>query len=215
VQQLPPEQAWAVEYLVDSGHIEAIAIGLAAGTVIAVADGSFKNQLGTAAFTLIDEQTGHRLEGANVVPGQPSDQSAYRSELAGIFGILIVCKLLCQIFKVSEGLIEIACDGLAAGHHALVCDASPSPTQDHFENIFAIKTMKQALPIISKYSHIEGHQKAKYPRRKLGKWAILNDKWTHWPRPSGPPKNGRHIICLNKMSHLMNGQFGFMTRRSA
>jgi hypothetical protein len=110
VQQLPPEQAWAVEYLVDSGHIEAIVLGLAAGTaVIAVADCSFKNQLGTAAFSLIDEQTGHHLERANMVPGQPSDQIAYRNKLAGLFGIMIVCKLLCQVFKLSEGFIEIGC----------------------------------------------------------------------------------------------------------
>jgi hypothetical protein len=161
----------------DSGNIEAIPIGLAAGTVIAVADRSFKNQfLGTAAFTLIDENTGHRLEGANLVRGQPSDQSAHRSELAGLFGIMIVCKLLCQVFKLSDGFIEIACDGLAAGQHALVYGSSPSPTQDHFEMISAIKTMKQALPITSLYHHIEGHQKEKYPRRKLDKWAILNDK---------------------------------------
>jgi hypothetical protein len=134
---------------VDSGNIEAIAIGLAAGTVIAVADGSFKNQLGTPAFTLIDENTSNRLEGANLVPGQPSGQSAYRSELAGIFGIMIVCKLLCQVFKLSEGFIEIACDGLAAGQHTLVYESSLSPTQDHFEMISATKTMKQALLITS------------------------------------------------------------------
>jgi hypothetical protein len=107
VQQLPPEQAWAVEYLVDSGNIEVIAIGLAAGTVIAVADESFKNQLGTSAFTLIDENTGHRLEGANLVPGQPSDQSAYRSELAGLFGIMIVCKIICQVFKLAKDLLRL------------------------------------------------------------------------------------------------------------
>jgi hypothetical protein len=176
VQQLPPKQVWAVEYLVDSGHIEATALGLAAGTEIAVADGSFKNQLGTAAFTLINEQTGHRLEGANLVPGQPSDQSAYQSELAGLFGIMIVCKLVCQVFKVSEGYIESACDGLAAGQHALVYDSSPSPTQDHFEMISAIKTMKQVLPITSLYRHVKGRQIGKYPRCKLDKWAILNDK---------------------------------------
>jgi hypothetical protein len=161
---------------VDSGNIEAIAIGLAAGTVIGVADGSLKNQLGTSAFTLIDENTGHCLEGANLVPGQPSDQSAYRSELAGLFGIMTVCKIICQVFKLSEGFIEIACDGLVAGQHALVYESAPSPTKDHFEMISAIRTMKQALPITSLYCHVEGHQKEKYPKRELDKWAILNDK---------------------------------------
>jgi hypothetical protein len=54
VQQLPPEQAWDVEYLVDSGQVEAIALGLATGTVIVVTGGSFKNRLGTGVYTLIN-----------------------------------------------------------------------------------------------------------------------------------------------------------------
>jgi hypothetical protein len=59
VDNLPPEQAWAMEYLVDSGNVEAIAHGLANGTVIAVADGSFKHELRMSGFTHIDEVTGH------------------------------------------------------------------------------------------------------------------------------------------------------------
>lgn len=56
-------------YLVDSRQIEAIAQGLANGTVIAVADGSFKNEMHTSEFTIIDEASGHHLEGANLIPG--------------------------------------------------------------------------------------------------------------------------------------------------
>jgi hypothetical protein len=46
-------------FLVDSANVEAIAYRLVNGTVIAVTDGSFKHELGTSGFTLIDEATGH------------------------------------------------------------------------------------------------------------------------------------------------------------
>jgi hypothetical protein len=88
VDNLLPEQAWAMEYLVDSGNVKGIAHGLPIGTVITVADGSFKHELGTSGFTLIDKVVGHRLEGANIIPGQHIDQNAYRSELGGVYGIM-------------------------------------------------------------------------------------------------------------------------------
>jgi hypothetical protein len=68
-----------------------------------VSDGSFKSQYGTSAWAIkaessVDKCTGadippeaasknSRRKGVNIVPGAPSDQSAYRSEVAGLFGI--------------------------------------------------------------------------------------------------------------------------------
>ena len=58
------------------------------GTAIAVSDGSYKTEFGTSALALEGEDSTNRIVAVNVVPGDPTDQSSYRSELAGIFGIV-------------------------------------------------------------------------------------------------------------------------------
>jgi hypothetical protein len=91
------------------------------------------------------------LEGANLIPGQPIDQSAYRSELGGVYGIMLTCQLLCKVYHVTQGSIEVACDGLSAGQESLVYDSPPNPSRDHFDMIEAIRTMKKQLPLCTHY----------------------------------------------------------------
>jgi len=38
----------------------------------------------------------------------------YRSELAGIYCIMVVLEKFCSFYSLSEGVIEIGCDGLSA-----------------------------------------------------------------------------------------------------
>jgi hypothetical protein len=61
--------------------------------IIAVSDGSFKEEHGTAAWIVVVSDK-CCIEGKVITPGLPSVQSAYRSELAGIFGILATITLL-------------------------------------------------------------------------------------------------------------------------
>ena len=69
-----------------------IADGIRAGTAGAVSDGSFELdiQVGTSSFTMAatQENDEERLDGSNYVTGIAEDQSPYRSELAGVIGIL-------------------------------------------------------------------------------------------------------------------------------
>lgn len=97
----------------DNGY--ELANGIREGAARAVSDGSFKDEYGTAAGILAasinDTDT---LLFVNSVPGIPSDQSSYRSELAGILGTLYVVEALCQIYSIDEGAITIALDGKEA-----------------------------------------------------------------------------------------------------
>ena len=53
-----------------------------------VSDGSFKDQFGTACWILKPkEQAGGSIWCPCVVPGGGESQSAYRSELAGLYGM--------------------------------------------------------------------------------------------------------------------------------
>ena len=49
-----------------------------------------------------------------VVPGRGKYQSAYRSELAGLYGMVTMIETLCRMYSIEEGQVEIGCDGLQA-----------------------------------------------------------------------------------------------------
>ena len=70
----------------------AIAHAISVGTVVAVSDGSYDNsrQAGSSAFILAPnkDKGSDCLEGANFVTGLPDEQSSYRSELAGVLGVI-------------------------------------------------------------------------------------------------------------------------------
>ena len=49
--------------------------------------------------------------GANAVPGNPDEQSSYRSELSGISGSLAVISAVCDKYGIVSGSVKIALDG--------------------------------------------------------------------------------------------------------
>ena len=82
------------------------------GTLIAVSDGSYKEAHGTASWWIETEED--CMSGDTLAPGMAQDQSSYRSELAGIYSILIIMHHMCRYYAVTEGGITIGCDGLEA-----------------------------------------------------------------------------------------------------
>jgi hypothetical protein len=120
-------------------------VPLGSGTARAVSDGSFKDKFGTAAFTVVDDMD-TSIIGLNVVPGHPDDQGAYRSELAGLFGIVLVFNLPCRWAGISSGAIEVGCDGLSALTKAF--DTWPlEPDDPHFDMLSAVRTMIADSPV--------------------------------------------------------------------
>ena len=84
--------------------------------------------------------------GTNVVPGNPEDHSSYRSELAGISGILAVTSCICKKYSVDEGQITVALDG----EQALLKASSLwplSPTDTDFDLLSDIRRKIEKLPI--------------------------------------------------------------------
>jgi hypothetical protein len=91
---------------------EAIRAGFSA-SVIAVSDGSFKNSFGTAAWTIGMETHDGLIAGKVICPGGPGEQSSNRSKLTGIYALLTITHHLCLFYNISEGQIELGCDGLS------------------------------------------------------------------------------------------------------
>jgi hypothetical protein len=114
LMNLPPHDRWFMEHLdmIDQGVT--IAQAQRNREAIAVSDGSFKNEYGTATWVIEGDSSYGRLCGKVIAPGGSRDHSPYRSELTGIYSILIMVNKLCEYYEISDGEIELACDGLSA-----------------------------------------------------------------------------------------------------
>ena len=70
----------------------------------------------------------------------------YRSELAGILGILVMVQSLCTLDEIQEGAIEVALDNKSAAEQSagdwLLC-----PRQRDYDMLLDIRSRLQALPI--------------------------------------------------------------------
>jgi hypothetical protein len=86
-------------------------------TARAISDGSYDllTLQGTSSLKIVAAKNDiDPLDGDNWVPGAPTDQSAYRSKLAGIAGILSVVAIIIQHYDITKGSITKALDGYSA-----------------------------------------------------------------------------------------------------
>jgi hypothetical protein len=99
--------------------------------------------------------------GDNIMPGAPSDQSAYqsayRSEVSGLLGIATMIRDICAYHNITAGTIYIGCDGLSALTQCTDADYVVQLTAPHFDLITATRVMLQQCPVIWIPHHVKGH----------------------------------------------------------
>jgi ribonuclease HI len=170
----PTANQWAIaEWDNSQTNLPELIQDIKDSTASAVSDGSFKNCNGTSAFMLCSEQLENRIIGVNSVPGTADKQSAYRSELSGVSGIIHILKLLCLKFKIQEGSVQIGLDG----DQALKAAAGTWPLkagQADYDLIKDIRAKIKALPITITWKWIKGHQDDNEDFRHLDSWAQCN-----------------------------------------
>jgi hypothetical protein len=113
------------------------------------------------------------MTGVNVTPGKQSAQSAFQSELSGLYGVVTGTEVVCKVFQVQTGQITVACDGESALDYVFdwnnrVLRASTP----HLDLIVAIRRMIKASPLKWKFRHVKGHQDDY--AGPLDRWAALN-----------------------------------------
>jgi hypothetical protein len=92
ITELPETTMWLIaEHFCNDSGIN-VANAIRNGTAIAVSNGSFKESFGMAALIIEGDNKTKHFIAINVTPGHPEDQSSLRSELSGLFGILIGCQ---------------------------------------------------------------------------------------------------------------------------
>jgi hypothetical protein len=143
-----------------------------ARVVQAVSDGSFKESFGTAAWTInVSDQC--VLNGHCITPGNPSDQSAYRSKLTGIYGIACTIRYLFSKYGIA-GHIIVGCDGLSALRQAQKAVDFVDPNSPQFDIIMAIHLMIAQSSWQWDWIHVKGHQDDSKPRTELNQWSLWN-----------------------------------------
>ena len=80
-------------YTLTMSEIDEIVDGILNGTVVGVSDGSFKDEFGTVLWILKNISGTQRIMGNVLVLGFKSDQSAYRSEVGSLYGLVMVVEL--------------------------------------------------------------------------------------------------------------------------
>jgi hypothetical protein len=158
------------------------------GTIQAVSDGSFKDSHGTAAW-LLEVAPDCTIYGLAVVPGCGSDQSAYRSELTGLYGIAMTVRFLESKYSF-HGTVIIGCDGLSALNKARFDSDFANPNEPQFDLITAIRQIRQKSSSTWQWRHIKGHQDEVRPVNELDKWSLWNIKMdtaakAHWINTKG------------------------------
>ena len=158
LRAIPKSQQWSVQRC-QSSQIDGadVVAAIIAGTAIAVSDGSFKDSFGTSAWTVRGDTSDQFLTGVNVVPGSDEDQSAFRSELAGIYGILTAVSSLCSLHEVLSGGITVACDGESALDYIFDWETKPiKSSTPHLDIISASRKIIQKSPLQWKFRHVYG-----------------------------------------------------------
>ena len=152
-------ETWAVHDVKTSVDIDEIVDDIANGTAVGVSDGSFKEEFGTTSWVIENASGTQRIMGNVLVPGFASDQSAYRSEIAGIYGLVMVTEAIKRLWGLEQGEITIECDGINALHESLDFRYKPiSCNQQQFDLLSGIQGYLRSSTIRYVPEHVKGHQ---------------------------------------------------------
>ncbi len=139
------------------GTEQAVAEAIAQGTALAVSDWSFKDGRGAAAWTIQGLMANNKITGACLVPGTAEDHSAFRSELMGIFGILLTVQYIMMDNDTGQGTIRVCCNGKSALGRAK-SDYPIQIMEPHADLLSAIRKVHDNLKCWVLFKHMEGHQ---------------------------------------------------------
>jgi hypothetical protein len=80
-----------------------LATAIRDGAAIEISDGPHKNYWGMASWRLMSSTADNRQwRGLHITPGQKGDHSTFRSELGGIYAMLVAITLLCECFDIDQ-----------------------------------------------------------------------------------------------------------------
>jgi hypothetical protein len=135
----PADYQWIFRHVTSDDEGLLIADMLARGTCKALADGSYKDGLGTASVVIFSFDSPLRVRTDVTSPGWDLNQNAHRSELAGVYAAVQLVNAIAQYHHVSSGSVEFGCDCTNALSRSFSPDLQVNPTVPHFDLVYAIR----------------------------------------------------------------------------
>jgi hypothetical protein len=147
-----------------------------------------------------------RITGDVTVPGTEKDQSVYRSELAGIYSLLICVKHICDFFNIHSVSIElIGCDGQSALDKAFN-HVSIIRIEDPANNIlFAICPYGPTHLLTGSFGMLKATKTTTLVLQIWTDGLSLISKWTPGQRSIWPVPNAPLGITGLQQSHGLSG----------
>ncbi len=151
-----------------------IAKAIIQGNAIAVCDGLYKYQFGTAGFVIqCKNHKKFRVTGANVTPGYHSAINPYRAELGGISAIVVLAAAIATFHDIQTGTIELGCD-CESGITAIFEHTYDTPKQPNHDLIHEIRKKLALSRVTRKCRDVSGHQDKHQSFDSLDLWGQLN-----------------------------------------
>lgn len=122
-----------------------------------VSDGSLKNEHGTAAWKIESENSIKRIVGLTFVSSFPIDQSAYISELAGLYSIIRVITIIVEVWQMEVSAVTIICDGLSALDKSFEVERLITLASQSCDLLSGIQGMIRPQQIDRNYVHVKRH----------------------------------------------------------
>jgi len=132
---------------------------LTAGLGYAVSDGSFKDDARAAPWIIEGPDSATRLTGTWHTPGTMADYSSFRSELAGIIGILHTISFWQPS---NQPAFLLACNGLSFVTH-LKSKRPIEPMEPHADLLCAACALLSLCGYTVEMTFIKGHQDTRVP----------------------------------------------------
>ncbi len=83
-------------------------------------------------------------------------------------------KKLCEFFNITQGSIELGCDGLSALDKAFNYVSIINIEDSNYDLLLTIRNLWAYSPLTWKFCHVKGHQDDHSSHEKLDRWAKLN-----------------------------------------
>jgi hypothetical protein len=105
------QYAWLFRHTQCSIKFQDLVDAIKEGRAISISNGSHKKKWGTASWIIMsDINEAEQCAGLHVTPGRKDHQSAFRSEIGGMYSMSVAIELICKFFHISNGLVSFGSD---------------------------------------------------------------------------------------------------------
>jgi hypothetical protein len=153
------QYTWLFQHILCSVKFQDLIDAIKEGQAIAISYESHKNKCGTASWRIMaDTNEAEQWAGLRVTPGRKDDQSAFRSEIVGIYAMAVVIELICKFFHISNGSVSSGSDCEAALYYIFDRNKKSTATTNYFDLIMATREVLDQLSISFSHRHVPAHQ---------------------------------------------------------